>query len=121
MPATVYLVSGSNRGIGEPVLSLVLATTVLMLPYLPGLALVKALVARPDVIVFAGTRKPAAAAELQALAKSNKDKFHILKLTSADEADNHAAVEEIKKIAGRLDVVISNAGKSFAGNPIHDF
>jgi hypothetical protein len=74
MPATVYLVSGSNRGIGEPVVSQALTSTMLMLSCVSGLALVKALVARPDVIVFAGTRKPAAAVELQALAKSNKDK-----------------------------------------------
>ena len=33
-----------------------------------------------------------------------------MKLTSANEAENKAAVEQIKQIAGRLDVVIANAG-----------
>jgi norsolorinic acid ketoreductase len=35
---------------------------------------------------------------------------HPIKLTSGDEADNAAAVAEIQKIAGRIDVVIANAG-----------
>jgi NADP-dependent 3-hydroxy acid dehydrogenase YdfG len=55
-------------------------------------------------------RQPGAAAELQALAKAHPGKLHLIKLTSADEADNFAAVEQIKQIAGRLDVVIANAG-----------
>jgi NAD(P)-dependent dehydrogenase (short-subunit alcohol dehydrogenase family) len=33
----------------------------------------------------------------------------IVKLNSGDEADNKAAVAEIKRVAGRLDVVIANA------------
>jgi NAD(P)-dependent dehydrogenase (short-subunit alcohol dehydrogenase family) len=33
----------------------------------------------------------------------------IIKLTSGDEADNKAAVAEITRVAGRLDVVIANA------------
>jgi NAD(P)-dependent dehydrogenase (short-subunit alcohol dehydrogenase family) len=33
----------------------------------------------------------------------------IVKLTSGDEADNRAAVAEIERVAGRLDVVIANA------------
>jgi NAD(P)-dependent dehydrogenase (short-subunit alcohol dehydrogenase family) len=32
-----------------------------------------------------------------------------VKLTSGDEADNKAAVAEIERVAGRLDVVIANA------------
>jgi NADP-dependent 3-hydroxy acid dehydrogenase YdfG len=111
MPATVYLVSGSNRGIGE-LPGKGIGTTIIMLPFCTGLALVKALVARSDVVVFAGARKPVEATELQALAKSNTDKLHVVKLTSADETNNREAVGEIEKIVGRLDVVISNAGKS---------
>jgi NAD(P)-dependent dehydrogenase (short-subunit alcohol dehydrogenase family) len=68
------------------------------------------LAARPDTIVFAGAREPEAATELKALAKSHPGALHVVKLTSANEADNRAAVEEIKKVAGRLDVVIANAG-----------
>jgi NAD(P)-dependent dehydrogenase (short-subunit alcohol dehydrogenase family) len=62
------------------------------------------------VIVFAGARRPDASDELLALSKEHSGKLHIIKLTSADEADNRAAVQEIKKTAGRLDVVIANAG-----------
>jgi NAD(P)-dependent dehydrogenase (short-subunit alcohol dehydrogenase family) len=75
-----------------------------------GLAIAQVLATRPDTIVFAGAREPAAAAELQALAKSHPGALHVVKLTSANEADNRAAVEEIKRVAGRLDVVIANAG-----------
>ncbi|KAI5892428.1 NAD(P)-binding protein [Schizophyllum commune H4-8] len=90
MAPTVYLVSGASRGIG--------------------LAIVTQLSSRPDVIVFAGARDPARATNLQALAKSHPGRFHILELTSPDKANNIAAVEEIKRVAGRLDVVIANAG-----------
>jgi NADP-dependent 3-hydroxy acid dehydrogenase YdfG len=63
-------------------------------------------------VVFAGARQPDAASDLHALAKEYPGKLHIVKLTSADEADNRAAIDEIKKIAGRLDVVVANAGTS---------
>lgn len=36
-----------------------------------------------------------------------------MKLISSDEESNNAAVEEIKKVAGRLDVVVANAGQLF--------
>ncbi|KAF7983659.1 hypothetical protein HWV62_19545 [Athelia sp. TMB] len=90
---TVYLVSGANRGIG--------------------LALVKALVSRyNDTIVFAGARNPTVAAELAELVQKFPGRVHIIKLTSCDKQDNNAAVKEIEKIEGRLDVVIANAGIS---------
>jgi predicted NBD/HSP70 family sugar kinase len=59
-----------------------------------------------------------AATELQVLAKAHPGKLHVLKLTSADEGDNHAAVEEIKKVAGRLDVVIANAGAMLCSDSV---
>ncbi|KZT54360.1 NAD(P)-binding protein [Calocera cornea HHB12733] len=90
MSPTVYLISGANRGIG--------------------LGLVTALVARPNAVVFAGARNPASASELKSLQTKYPGKLHIVKLTSADPAENIAAVEEIKRVAGRLDVVIANAG-----------
>jgi NAD(P)-dependent dehydrogenase (short-subunit alcohol dehydrogenase family) len=71
---------------------------------------VRALLQRDNVIVFAGARSPSSATELQALTKEFPDKLHIVKLISADEAGNRAAVEEVKAKAGRLDVVIANAG-----------
>ncbi|KZO92366.1 NAD(P)-binding protein [Calocera viscosa TUFC12733] len=90
MVSTVYLVSGANRGIG--------------------LGLVTTLAARPNVIIFAGARTPASATNLKALEAKYPGKVHTVKLTSADKADNQAAVEEIKRVAGKLDVVIANAG-----------
>jgi len=87
---TVYLVSGSNKGIG--------------------LGLVTQLAARPNVIVFAGARTPSDASALRALASEHRGTFHILQLVSGDEEGNRAAVAELNKIAVRLDVVIANAG-----------
>jgi len=90
MAPTVYLVSGANRGIG--------------------LGLVTSLATRPDVVVFAGARNPAAANDLKALETKYPGKVHTVKLTSANRTDNVAAIEEIKRVTGKLDVVIANAG-----------
>ncbi|KIM82342.1 hypothetical protein PILCRDRAFT_820730 [Piloderma croceum F 1598] len=92
MPPAVYLVSGANRGIG--------------------LGLVTTLARRDNVIVFAGARNPTAAADLHALVQQYPGKVHIVKLTSCDKAENKAVVATITDIAGRLDVVIANAGIS---------
>ncbi|KAJ7766527.1 hypothetical protein DFH07DRAFT_809301 [Mycena maculata] len=85
---TVYLISGANRGIGY--------------------GLVASLAARPNTIVFAGARDPAAQSLKELAAKHSN--VHPVKLTSGDKADNEAAVAEIQKTAGQLDVVIANAG-----------
>jgi len=90
MAPTVYIVSGANRGIG--------------------LGLVTSLAARSDVVIFAGARNPAAAKELKALEFKYPGKVHTVKLTSANRADNDAAIAEIKRVAGKLDVIIANAG-----------
>ncbi|KII87291.1 hypothetical protein PLICRDRAFT_113338, partial [Plicaturopsis crispa FD-325 SS-3] len=82
-----------------------------------GLGLVTALARRDNVVVFAGARSPDAAAALQALVKQYPGKVHVVKLTSADVADNEAAAAYIKKTAGRLDVVIANAGINQAVGP----
>ncbi|KAJ7789386.1 hypothetical protein B0H14DRAFT_243727 [Mycena olivaceomarginata] len=101
---TVYLVSGANRGIGY------------------GLA--ATLAARPNTIVFAGARDPAASSLKDLVAKHSN--VHPIKLTSGDVADNAAAAAEIEKIAGHLDVVIANAGiakhfGSLATTPLSEF
>jgi NAD(P)-dependent dehydrogenase (short-subunit alcohol dehydrogenase family) len=75
-----------------------------------GLGLVKALAARADTVVFAGARDTSSANELRELA-DKQENVHILKLVSCDEEGNRAAVEEIKRIAGALHVVIANAGE----------
>jgi NAD(P)-dependent dehydrogenase (short-subunit alcohol dehydrogenase family) len=61
--------------------------------------------------VFAGVRDAAKSNHLQALAEQHPHKLHIVKLTSANEVENKGAIEQIKQIAGRLDVVIANAGQ----------
>ncbi|KAJ7505809.1 hypothetical protein B0H11DRAFT_2153993 [Mycena galericulata] len=85
---TVYLISGANRGIG--------------------LGLASVLAARPNTIVFAGARDPAAQSLKDLAAKHSN--VHPVKLTSGDKEDNEAAVAEIQKTAGQLDVIIANAG-----------
>ncbi|KII87099.1 hypothetical protein PLICRDRAFT_176889 [Plicaturopsis crispa FD-325 SS-3] len=87
---TVYLVSGANRGLG--------------------FGLVKALVLRDNVIIFAGARDPAAATNLQALAKQYPGKIHLIKLVSASKEDSEAAATLVRKVAGHIDVLIANAG-----------
>ncbi|KZO92385.1 NAD(P)-binding protein [Calocera viscosa TUFC12733] len=90
MSPTVYIVSGANRGIG--------------------LELVTQLSVRENVVVFAGARNPSTATALRALESKFPSKVHVTKLTSADEAENKAAIATIKELVGRLDVVIANAG-----------
>ncbi|EJU05882.1 NADP-binding protein [Dacryopinax primogenitus] len=89
MSPTVYLVSGANRGIGRSL-------------------------SRPDVIVFAGTRDLVKATALQTLQSKFPGRVHLVKLTSANKEDNEEGVAKVKEIAGRLDVVIANAGISNA-------
>ena len=110
---TVYLISGANRGIG--------LLTSFMLPlsvthsYSPGLTLVTELAKRRDTIVFAGAREPTSATELNKLASAHPGKIHIVPLVSADKVNNLAAVQTIRETAGKLDVVIANAG---VGTPL---
>ncbi|KAI5892429.1 NAD(P)-binding protein [Schizophyllum commune H4-8] len=94
---TVYFITGANRGIG--------------------LAIVSTLVARPNVVVFAGARDPSRTGDLNALAKAHPDRVHVIKVVSADKQNNEVAIEEVKQVAGRLDVVIANAGISDSYEP----
>ncbi|KAJ7449556.1 hypothetical protein FB451DRAFT_1287281 [Mycena latifolia] len=87
---TVYLISGANRGIGY--------------------TLAASLAARPNTIVFTGARDPAAQSLKELSAKHPN--VHPVKLTSGDKADNEAAIAEIQKTAGQLDVIIANVGIS---------
>ncbi|KAL1664720.1 hypothetical protein GGF50DRAFT_54207 [Schizophyllum commune] len=90
--STVYLVTGANRGIGFAIVSL--------------------LSTRPDAVIFAGARNTSGATDLQELAKAHPGRFHIIKVISADKDNNVEAAKEIKRVAGRLDVVIANAAIS---------
>ncbi|KAJ7829268.1 hypothetical protein B0H14DRAFT_2810290 [Mycena olivaceomarginata] len=84
----VYLISGANRGIGH--------------------GLVTLLAARPNTIIFAGARDPAAQSLKDLSAKYPN--VHPIKLTSGDQANNEAVASKIQSTAGQLDVVIANAG-----------
>ncbi|EJU05887.1 NADP-binding protein [Dacryopinax primogenitus] len=90
MQPSVYLISGANRGIG--------------------LELVNQLITRPDTIVFACARNPPSATALHDLAAKHTGRLHILKLNSADRGDNDGSFAEVERIAGKLDVLIANAG-----------
>ncbi|KAL1759839.1 hypothetical protein FB107DRAFT_204050 [Schizophyllum commune] len=89
---TVYLVTGTNRGVG--------------------LAFVRLLATRPDVMVYATARKLDGAADLRALADESAGKIRLLELSYGDEESNAAAVARVKSEVGRLDVVIANAGEA---------
>jgi short-subunit dehydrogenase involved in D-alanine esterification of teichoic acids len=109
---TVYLISGANRGIGTQLLIIYCLCSTKGVYWILGFGLVKALVKRNSTIVFAGVRDLTRATELEALAKESSGKLYIVKLISADEVSNTAAIEEIKAKTGRLDVVIANAGNT---------
>ncbi|KAJ6545469.1 hypothetical protein B0H19DRAFT_1075776 [Mycena capillaripes] len=103
-PKVVYLITGANRGIG--------------------FGLTAVLAARPNTIVFAGARDPAAQSLKDLAAKYPN--VHAVKLTSGDKADNEAAIAQIQKTTGQLDVIIANAGISnyygpLATTPISEF
>lgn len=68
---------------------------------------------RDNVLVFAGVRDFSSATALHELSGKRPGKIHILKLTSCDKAEHAAAVAHIRDVAGRLDVVIANAGMRF--------
>jgi norsolorinic acid ketoreductase len=84
-------VSGANRGIG--------------------LHLIHALLKRlPNAIIFAGARDPSSANALKELASKNGN-VHVVKLVVDDAQSNKDAVEEVKKVTNRLDIVVANAGQ----------
>jgi NAD(P)-dependent dehydrogenase (short-subunit alcohol dehydrogenase family) len=86
-----YLVTGANRGLG--------------------FGYVTALLARDNVVVYAGARDPSRSTHLQDLQKTHAN-LHILKISSADKEDNLAAAREVEKVSGYLDVLVANAGES---------
>ena len=90
---TVYLISGSTRGIG--------------------LGLVTDLLKRDNVVVFAGARDLDAASDLKQLQITHKN-LHIVKLSSTSEEDANLAAQQIERTFGRVDVVIANAGIAYS-------
>lgn len=92
MLTSVAPVSGANRGLG--------------------FAIVQELARRTDTFVFAGSRDPEAEGSqaLRELALGHPDAVQVVKLVAVDEAGNQAAIQTIREISGRLDIVIANSG-----------
>ena len=93
MAASVYLITGSARGIGR--------------------GIVKQLLKRPNTIVFAGVRdtNAQAAIELKHFEVGAESKLILLTLDATKKSDNEAAVSVIKSYGiSHVDVVIANAG-----------
>ncbi|KAJ0165333.1 Norsolorinic acid ketoreductase [Colletotrichum tanaceti] len=108
MENTVYVITGTNKGIG--------------------LGLVKALIARPSTTVVASVRSDQAAASLRSsvekVAKGDGSELHVmlLDLTRAPEPARvleafHAACATSGTTVDRVDVVVSNAAAPFPGTP----
>uniref|UniRef100_A0A0K3CE54 Short-chain dehydrogenase/reductase SDR family protein n=1 Tax=Rhodotorula toruloides TaxID=5286 RepID=A0A0K3CE54_RHOTO len=85
----VGFISGATRGIG--------------------FALTSLLAQRDDVLIFAGARDPANALPLQELAEKT-GKVIPVKLEAANEADAAALVKLVEQKAGKVDVLVNNAG-----------
>ncbi len=83
------LITGANRGIG--------------------LELVRQYSEREATRVFAATRQPETAAELQALAQSRPDRVTVVQLEVTDEASIAAAVQAVQQQVAGLEVLINNA------------
>jgi NAD(P)-dependent dehydrogenase (short-subunit alcohol dehydrogenase family) len=84
---TVYFITGASRGIG--------------------LEFIKQLVKRPNAIVFAGVRNPAA---MKGPFPDPPSNLHVVQCDVTSDESVNAAVETAEKTAGRVDVLINNAG-----------
>jgi NAD(P)-dependent dehydrogenase (short-subunit alcohol dehydrogenase family) len=89
------LITGTNRGIG--------------------LELTRQYAQRDDVLVFAACRHPEEAAELQELAKLKNGKIVIVPLDVTNAEAIKQAVETVSQQAGKLDILLNNAGVDLPG------
>ncbi|KJA22327.1 hypothetical protein HYPSUDRAFT_186492 [Hypholoma sublateritium FD-334 SS-4] len=90
-PSTIYLVTGSNRGLGLGFVSQILA-------------------AHDNAFVYAGAREPEKATGLKSLAAKYPGRMAIVKCVSADVEGISDLAKYIEKGHGRVDTVIANAG-----------
>jgi NAD(P)-dependent dehydrogenase (short-subunit alcohol dehydrogenase family) len=75
-----------------------------------GLALVQKLAQDPTNVIVAGDTNLAKDHPLSLLIAEKPEAIVLVKITSADEADNAAAAEVVKEKFGKVDVIIANAG-----------
>ena len=87
--SVVYVISGASRGLGYSV--------------------TERLAQRPDALIYATARDPSKAEQLQQLA-SKYANIRVLKLRVDSDADHTAAAAHVQAEAGRVDVVLANAG-----------
>ncbi|KJA19310.1 hypothetical protein HYPSUDRAFT_143895 [Hypholoma sublateritium FD-334 SS-4] len=87
--STVYLVTGTNRGIGTH------------FRYIAA--------SRPNAFVYAGVRDVSKAAALDELSKKHPGRISVVKCVSADVEGNAQLAKEIQARHGRVDTVIANA------------
>ncbi|EFQ36068.1 short chain dehydrogenase/reductase family oxidoreductase [Colletotrichum graminicola] len=107
MASTVYVITGTNKGIG--------------------LGLLKALLARPSTTIVASVRNEEAAASLRSaiadVARGNDTELHIMLLDFTKAPTPAAVIEAFKRATlgtiDRVDVLISNAASPFPMTPTH--
>ena len=85
----VYVITGANRGLGYGV--------------------AERLASRADTLIYAGARDPTKADKLQQLASKHPN-VRVLKLRVDSDADHTAAASQVQAEAGRVDVLLANAG-----------
>jgi NAD(P)-dependent dehydrogenase (short-subunit alcohol dehydrogenase family) len=103
MSSTVVLISGANRGLGKGLLERYLA--------------------RPNHIIVAANRdlEHATSQELASLAQGAGSRLIVVKVDAGTDSDALEAVEELKKQGvDHLDLVIANAGVSYAFGKVSD-
>lgn len=104
MAPTVVLITGANRGLGRGLLERFLAL--------------------PDHTVIAGNRNPAhpTSQSLNELPRGPGSKLIVVKIDAAVDQDAFDAVKELQEKHGiqHLDIVIPNAGVSFAWPRVAD-
>ncbi|BGO90548.1 hypothetical protein NBRC10512_005267 [Rhodotorula toruloides] len=96
---TTYLVTGANQGLG--------------------LGFVTALSKRPNTLIFATARNPDKADDLNALAAEAKN-IEVVKFEATSENEAVALAKIVEEKAGKLDVVIANAGIAEANKAVMD-
>ncbi|KJA15534.1 hypothetical protein HYPSUDRAFT_219976 [Hypholoma sublateritium FD-334 SS-4] len=120
--STIYLVSGSNRGIGMIAFACYqCAVPAMTFIQILGLGLVTQILAKHDsAFVYAGSREPESSIALNELKIQYPGRISVVKLVSADVKGNAALAKEIDARHGRIDTVIANAGIGKSMDLVHE-